>query len=365
MKICLINNLYKPFNRGGAERMVELAGEQFEKEGNEVIIISSRPYFRSPDAISASRISGNKRVYFIPGLYYNLAKIPLALRLVWHIIDMFDFVNYFRLKKILKNENPDLIITNNLKGLGLLIPRLIKNLGISHTHYLHDIQLIYPSGILFYREEKRLEGFLARAYQKICAWLFNSPVRVVSPSKWLLEEHTKRGFFRASKLEVREFAPPATVSNPRGNNSKRYQEKEMFRFLFVGQVEVHKGIEILMEAFLKLKEKSELVIVGDGSMRKKIEENIRSGQNIIVAGRKNPEEIREMMGQSDCLVVPSLCYENSPAVIYEAVSAGLPVIASRIGGIPELIEKYDGTLFTPGDKDELAAKMDEARRKMV
>jgi len=63
------------------------------------------------------------------------------------------------------------------------------------------------------------------------------------------------------------------------------------------------------------------------------------------------------MRRSDCLVVPSFCYENSPTTIYEANKIGLSVIASRLGGIPELIERKDDFLFEPKNKEDLISKM--------
>jgi len=66
-----------------------------------------------------------------------------------------------------------------------------------------------------------------------------------------------------------------------------------------------------------------------------------------------------LMRQTQCLVVPSLCYENQPTVILEAQQVGLPVIASNIGGIPEMIdEKF---LFKAGDRESLKNKMKWAR----
>jgi glycosyltransferase involved in cell wall biosynthesis len=63
------------------------------------------------------------------------------------------------------------------------------------------------------------------------------------------------------------------------------------------------------------------------------------------------------MKNANCLIVPSLCYENSPTVIYEAIAVGLPIIASKIGGITELLLDYGGIMFDPGDERELSDKM--------
>jgi glycosyltransferase involved in cell wall biosynthesis len=66
----------------------------------------------------------------------------------------------------------------------------------------------------------------------------------------------------------------------------------------------------------------------------------------------------KLLEHTDAVVLPSICYENSPTVIYEAFLIGVPVIASRIGGIPELIRDGEtGLLVTPGSVEELADAM--------
>ncbi len=60
------------------------------------------------------------------------------------------------------------------------------------------------------------------------------------------------------------------------------------------------------------------------------------------------------MARSDAVILPSLCYENSPTVLYESFQSGVPVIASCIGGIPErVIDGENGLLFEPGSVDAL------------
>lgn len=133
-------------------------------------------------------------------------------------------------------------------------------------------------------------------------------------------------------------------------------------FFFVGQIEEHKGIILLIECFKELcKQKSykkiKLTIIGNGSKFKKAK-NLALNCNIIeFTGKKSREQVFEFMKKSDCLIMPSLCYENSPTVIYEAINSGLPVLASRLGGITELIHGFGGILFKPASKDNLMLKM--------
>jgi glycosyltransferase involved in cell wall biosynthesis len=415
MKICLINNLYPPYARGGAERIAEITAQEAIKAEHEVIIISSRPRFRTK--ILATAADGIKK-YLVPSLFYDLNKIPLPFRLFWHGWDMFDIFTARKIKNILEKEKVDLVITHNLKGLSYLTPWFmvkefnfptiqkafgfsIKKTRIKHIHILHDIQLIHPSGLLIYGKEKKINSFLAKIYFSICKKLFGSPDLVVAPSAWLLKMHGDRGFFPGSKKMVLPN-PTAVISNPpvppdphhpasstrlnaphptlsrswgagEGNSncitpfsrypitgegsgmrgSPRMREGGIFHFLYVGQLETHKGVFLLVKSFLELLKKyptCELDIVGDGSKIEEIEKLIGQNSRIEILGRKKMQEIFDLMKNSSCVIVPSLCYENSPTVIYEAIEVGLPVIASNIGGIPELLTQNETLLFLPEEK---------------
>ncbi len=343
MKICLINNLYDPFARGGAERIVKIIFNRLEYEKHQVFIITTKPYKIKNKIL-------NKKNYYINSLYYNLNKIPKIIRLFWHLIDIFDIKNYFKIKKILKKEKPDIIMTHNLKGIGFLIPRVIKKLKIKHIHTLHDIQLIHPSGLMYYGEEKKVLGIFSRIYYKICIHLFLDVDTIISPSQWLLNEHTKKGFFKNSNKKV--IPNPVILKNI---TSKTLKSKKINNFFYAGQLEEHKGIMFLIDVFLKLNLK--LTIAGSGNYKNKIKKIANKNNNIIFVGQKNNKEILNLMQLSDCLIVPSFCYENSPTVIYEAAMFGLPVIASRIGGITDLVCGLGGFLFSPLDEKDLILKI--------
>jgi glycosyltransferase involved in cell wall biosynthesis len=79
-------------------------------------------------------------------------------------------------------------------------------------------------------------------------------------------------------------------------------------------------------------------------------------EHVIFHGRKPKSEVAAFMRQADCLVLPSL-WENSPCVIIEAMASGLPVVASRVGGIPELVTERTGLLVPPQAPPLLAAAL--------
>jgi GT2 family glycosyltransferase/glycosyltransferase involved in cell wall biosynthesis len=134
------------------------------------------------------------------------------------------------------------------------------------------------------------------------------------------------------------------------------------RLGFLGSLMVSKAPHLLLEACARLPPGSVLVDLagehvsyhGDRSYRQHLTPSL-SRANVVVRGRIARSELAAWLAGIDVLVVPSIWPENSPFVIREAFLASRPVVASRIGGIPELVtEGVNGLLFTPGDVADLA-----------
>ena len=342
MKICLINNLLEPYVRGGAEKVLMNYSQNFEKAGHKVFFISTKPG-------NCNKVNNKEKMYYLKSQYYDLKNVNKVFRVFWHIFNIFNFISYFHLKKIFKKEKPDLVMTHNLMGIGYLSTVLFRQLRINHVHVLHDIQLIHPSGLIYVGKEDIVNGVFAKIYQKINILLFSSPKVIISPSKWLLDKHLNKGFFSKSKTKV--------VRNPiRFNIGIKQIERKKNRILYIGQIEKHKGVFNLVKAFSLIEDKNlELIIAGDGTKKEILVELIKKDNRITYLGKVNSKKARELMQSSAFLVVPSICYENSPSVIYEAYHVKLPVIASNKGGISELISSE--FLFEPNDIKEISNKV--------
>ncbi|MFA6513747.1 MAG: glycosyltransferase [Patescibacteria group bacterium] len=349
MKICLLNNLYKPYNHGGAEKVVQAIIARKKSEGHEVILISTKPKYPALD------LNEDCKTFYIKSDFYNLDKKSICARFVWHLNDLISTRKYSEISKILKTEKPDLIVTHNLMGLGLRVIQAIKRTGIKHHHFLHDIQLLHPSGLMMSGKEKKVDSLLAKIYQFITKVIVNSPELIISPSNWLLNEHKKRGFFSNSKKEIKKLENILELDPPQIDNQAINKQNK--KLLFVGQIEEHKGILFLIKAFRdRASSEATLAIAGDGSKLKEALALAQGDNRIVFLGRLEKKILKETMIGSDILIVPSLCYENYPLVILEAKAVGLKVIASNIGGIPEMVDNND-SLFIPGDANDLFEKI--------
>ncbi len=130
-------------------------------------------------------------------------------------------------------------------------------------------------------------------------------------------------------------------------------------FLYFGRLEQSKGIFTLIEAASLIKD-TPLLIVGDGTARPKLEKLIQERElnHISLLGFKHMRELQKLIRHSICTITPSQWYETFGLTLIESFAHGRPVIASRIGGMTEIVtDGIDGHLVHPGDAEQLRERM--------
>lgn len=169
-----------------------------------------------------------------------------------------------------------------------------------------------------------------------------------APSKFLLEKYKEYVTFNKS-LRI-PLGLDATRQHFQKNNSGP------IRFGFLGNITALKNVHGLIDSFSRTSGTASLHIYGkisDNDILKKIKNMSLIDSRIIFHGSYTPNDLRKILSQIDIGVVPSF-FENYPLVIREFLSAKIPVIASRVGGIPEIIKHNEnGLLFDPLIKDDL------------
>ena len=152
-----------------------------------------------------------------------------------------------------------------------------------------------------------------------------------------------------------------------GLDLSRYEQSERNdrgrHILFVGRLVPVKGVSLLLDAFarvVKVYEDARLTVVGDGSERASLELECRKlgiHSQVVFEGYLNQHEVAEKLKRADLFVLPSYA-EGLPVVLMEAMASGVPVIATRIAGIPELVQdEVTGRLVTAGDVEQLVEVM--------
>jgi glycosyltransferase involved in cell wall biosynthesis len=263
-------------------------------------------------------------------------RVPGIKALVW---SLFHFAEAVMLARELERRGATHLhnhFANSGATVGLLASRF---LGLPWSLTLHgSSETDYPAGVLL---GKKLEA----AVFAPCVSHYGraQAMRTISPEHW-----QKLVIVRCA-LDLRVLPPRA--ARPAGS---------LPRVICVGRLSPEKGHIGLLEAFAKARARgleAELVLVGDGPERERIERciaELRLEGCVSMLGRMAEAQTLAEIAASDVLVLASLI-EGLPVVLMEAMALGLPVIAPRVAGVPELVEhKLHGLLFAPAAWDELA-----------
>jgi glycosyltransferase involved in cell wall biosynthesis len=139
------------------------------------------------------------------------------------------------------------------------------------------------------------------------------------------------------------------------------------RILYLGRLAAQKDVPTLVRAFGRLTSPASLCIVGDGPERPAVERAVAAlpaaaRERVHLSGFEPHDRVPGLLAAADLLVLPSI-YEEMGSVLAEAMRAGVPVVASRVGGIPEVVvEGTTGLLVPPGDDAGFAAAIDRLLR---
>ncbi len=158
----------------------------------------------------------------------------------------------------------------------------------------------------------------------------------------------------------RLFAPRPRADARRGLNLSEQEEV----VVFVGRLEQAKGVTELLEACLALRPRRpqlRVVYVGDGPAQQRLSETAeqRNAGWVRFAGDQDPLQVAQWLAAANLLALPSYA-EGCPNVVLEALSCGRPVVASDVGGIPELVDERCAVLVQPRDVAALALALEKA-----
>ncbi|MEO0095249.1 MAG: glycosyltransferase family 4 protein [candidate division WOR-3 bacterium] len=277
--------------------------------------------------------------------------------------------------KLLKRVNPDIIHLNNIHH--HITPSIIfeaKKQKIPVVWTLHDYKLLCPNThFLIDKEDKICEACKPNKYFQAMirrckkgSFLASTVVTLegyvhrllrvkelidcfISPGSFLKKKLIEYGFKENKIRHIPYFIPD--------NYFSLSLENENY-FLYIGKISKIKGLAILIEA-ARLNPQCNVFIAGDGD--KEVKENILSKMpaNVKYLGPQNREKVQELIAESIAVILPSLWYENQPFCILEAFAKGKPVIASKLGGMIELVgDNERGLLIPPGDPKALAEAME-------
>jgi glycosyltransferase involved in cell wall biosynthesis len=296
----------------------------------------------------------------------KLSALTVARWTLWSSESAHDF------EKLLKRFQPDVVhVHNTLAMISPSIYWVASRLRIPVVQTLHNFRLLCPHGNLF-RAEKVCEDCLGRSpwrgavracyrdsvpqssvlaamlmfHRAIGTWQ-NKVTRYIA-----LNDFCRTKFLQGGLPEDKLLSKPNFVNFPAPAASARDG------FLFVGRLSRLKGVGVLAQAIQQLQSAS-VRIAGTGPDS----ELLKGVPGIQLLGSMGLTEVQAEMTRATALILPSVCYDSFPRTLVEAFACGLPVIASRIGSLPDLIQDgVTGLLFESGNAQDLADKMRWAQR---
>jgi glycosyltransferase involved in cell wall biosynthesis len=278
-----------------------------------------------------------------------------------------------RLRVLLDETGAEVLHCHNLfPALSPAVLRAADEMGVAVVVTLHNYRLLcLPADFL--RDDRVCEDCLGHVpWRGVVRRCYRDSTLGSAALAGSLTLHRMVRTFERPKLflAVSEFVRTKHVAA--GLPSDRIRVKSNFAwacarregagdyFLFVGRLSREKGLEPLLRAWAGID--ARLVVVGDGPDRERLLEIAPS--SVEFAGSLPRDDVDHWLRGARALVVPSICYEGQPRTILEAFAAGVPVIASRMGGIPEVVlDGVSGRLVDPhepqGWRDVVDAMQDD------
>lgn len=352
MKIIQANKHY--YLRSGADRYILELSAWLEKQGHKVLPFS----MKYPDNLETIYSQ-----YFVSEVYTHIPKKN------WQGIRTLGRMTYSlearrKLATLIADEHPEIAHIHNIYT--QLSPSILHTCADQHVPVVmtvHDHHLVSPQYNLWadgcgknYQNIGIIKGALAR-YHKHSFFASLAQTAVYRFHRWLriYEKHVDRficpsqymkqkliaGGFPSQKIVVNQYGIDVTQIEPSFNHNGY--------ILFVGRLSEEKGIETIIRAASFLQDVP-FKIVGRGPEMEKLHALADGLKNVEFLGFRMGEELTDLYKNALAVVVPSRVHENAPLVVLEAMATGTPVIASYVGGVPELIDdRRNGLLVQPTD----------------
>lgn len=337
MKVLIVHNAYQ--QRGGEDVVVEAESALLTSRGHEV-----RLFCRSNRDIGAAR------------------GLALGLRTIWSAPAAAE------VGEVLKDFAPQVVHVHNT--FALISPSVYwaaAAAGVPVVQTLHNFRLLCPQAT-FLRDGVVCEDCLGRVpWRGAARGCYRGSRAQSTMVAATLTVHRALGTWRhkiARYIALNEFCRNKFIEG--GLPSELIEVKPNFvdlpapddlprsGFLFVGRLSAEKGLAVLAAASAAWPEAA-IRVAGTGPESESL---ARRSPAVRMLGELTKEEVRTEMLRARALVIPSICHETFSLALIEAFGNALPVIASRAGALPELVEDgVTGLIFRAGDGDDLARKM--------
>jgi len=363
MKFLMISTHYPPHNLGGDAKFVQYLSNELVKRGHEVHVLCNPAVFT---LLRRTNPQGSPQ-RSAPEIHTHVPSMPRLELLSGLMLGGSDGARRDSIETI-RRINPDVIHWHNTKGfLGLPYP--VR--GLISIYTAHDYYAVCARSNLL---KPDLSVCMTPKLCLICNMRWGKPpplwrigkkrvlrfqknLRVISPSVALANRLKEDGIVIDRIL--RNFVPdPGKLPEPEVGNSKT--------IVYLGMLEPHKGPQTLLKAFHSSRNEQgfTLFMIGEGSLKTRLRQmasDLGLGERVTVTGFLPREELESIRSRAVAQVIPSEWPENAPLTAIEALSQGVPLIGSDLGGLPEMLTSESGSMvFKGGESDQLAQRLIKA-----
>ncbi len=355
MKILLVNKFH--WLKGGSETFYFELGKMLKSHGHEVAYFSM---------YNEKNIKTGDKEFFVKPFDGNSKNIFKAFD------SIYSKDNKMAMLKAIEEFKPDIVHVNLFqRHLTYSIIEACKEKKIPVVFTAHDIQAVCPASAMLCNGKicsKCLNNSKYNCFKNKC--IKNSILKsllssieattyknnkvydmfdiILSPSDFVGNMIKKDGI--KTKIQTLPNFVDTNFFNPDNNKDDNY-------VFFFGRLSLEKGIINLIKAF-SMQPYGKLIIAGDGPEKENIIRFVKDNdleERVELLGFINSDGIKKYISNCSFIVVPSICYDNCPYSVLETLAMGKPVIGSKIGGIPELIENdKNGYLFDYDNINELS-----------
>lgn len=355
MRILLINKFH--YLKGGSEKYYFELADLLKEKGHEVAFFSM---------YDEKNIKTDSKEYMVQKIDMNSKNIFKAFNVIY------SKANKKKMKEALEDFKPDIVHINNFqRQLSASIIDAIKEKNIPIVFTAHDLQSVCPISAMLNNGkicEKCKGGKYYNCLKNKCTK--NSTMKsmlnmmesyyyknkniyqnidcIVTPSDFVKNKIKENNKKIKSIVTIHNFIDI--------DKFKNYKIEDQGYAIFSGRLSIEKGILNIVKAFKDVNN-GKLYIAGDGPEKENIEKYVKENNlqsRIKLLGFLSQNDLKEYLRKATCLVLPSIWYENCPYSIIEAFAMGKPVVSTKIGGIPELVEEnINGYLYDYDNVEEL------------
>ena len=359
MRLLLVGNHWTP-GPGGAETMLVLTEELLTDAGHEVV----------PFALAEERTLPTPAADLLPRWAKDEARTGLGEALA----GLWSRQAGRALEAALVRHRPDVAHVHHVfEGLTLAVLAALHRHRVPVVMTLHDYRPVCPNFRLF-RDgapcTRCLDGRYARVVVHRClegsrwrsvaaaaeghlarrrGW-YDDVAAFVSPSRFLRDRVVEGGL---PVDRVRVLPNPVPLPDRAGEPATPPY------VAFTGRLVEEKGIRVLLDAAARLPDGVHVKALGSGRLAEEVADRVaRDRLPVDLLGLGTPADAAALLRGASAAVLPSLWWENCPMAVLEAAALGVPVVASAVGGLPELVEDgVTGRLVPPGDAPALAGAL--------